>query len=871
MVENGVGGAYVRPTWEQSERVTIVVTDDDTSLSGGGASLDGSEQTATATDASGAVIASGKLYIGSVSLVTAPDGTTIHVYEMRIEGYGSPVGYVTDAPITPGVTYTYAGAGSVPAGGVEYGSLDAQAYERDDANTMTGGNFSDSLDGGAGDDVISGGGGNDTLTYGEGNDTVYGGDGNDVIDDISGSQYYGANLLYGGAGDDLIYGGWGNDTIYGDDGNDTIHGEGDDDSIEGGAGNDLIYGGDGNDTIDAGSGSNTVWGGAGDDRIDDETGPILTGGNEFHGGDGDDTIFSGDSADTVYGDAGADRIDAEGGNDSVWGGSGDDTIYAGSGNDTVWGDADNDSIEGGSGDDQLWGGTGDDVLKGGDGVDALYGEEGNDTLDGGAGDDSLWGGDGNDSLWGGDGNDNLSGDAGNDSMNGGLGDDTLWAGTGDDWLWGDGGSDRFYIGNADGYDLIFGGEDGDDSDIDALDFFWASDPVSVTFGGWEFGSYEVGTAGSTGQFWEIEQVVGGTGSDTVDASASGSDAQIYGMAGDDSLTGGSGADTIDGGEGSDTLTGGAGDDVLTGGDGSDSYVFTPGGGDDTVTDFDMTLDADGRTTDRLDTSALQDSDGETVNTWDVTVSDDGAGNAVLTFPTGESVVLMGVSPASISSDETLHAMGVPCLVGGTLIAVPGGWTPVEDLRAGDLVMTETGAQPILWAGARTVGAEEIEADPMLAPVVIQPGALGNRTELRLSRQHCIAVTDPASGRPALVRAGHLAERRGARVRVARGAREVGYHHLLLPAHALLNAGGLLVESLWPGPTALRALGLRAQVELAGALPHLAPAIWGTQPVSALYGPPALPLLPGAEVREGQGPMLPLLPGPSARQAARAEA
>nr|WP_277347842.1 Hint domain-containing protein [Salipiger mangrovisoli] len=658
---------------------------------------------------------------------------------------------------------------------------------------MTGGSFSESLDGGSGDDVISGGGGNDTLIYGEGNDTVYGGDGNDYIDDIKGAQYYGANLIYGGAGDDLIYGGWGNDTLYGDEGNDTIYGEGDDDSIEGGAGNDLIYAGDGNDTI-----------------------------------------------------------------------------FAGEGNDTVWGEADNDSIEGGLGDDQLWGGIGDDVLKGGDGVDVLYGEDGSDTLDGGAGNDSLWGGVGADSLWGGDGDDNISGDDGNDSMNGGEGNDTLWAGTGDDTMWGEGGSDRFFIGNADGNDTIYAGEDGDDSDVDALDFFWASDPVTVTFEGWEFGNYSVGSGTSTGHFWSIEQVVGGTGSDTIDAATSDSDQQLYGMSGDDSLTGGSGADSLEGGSGDDTLAGGAGDDLLTGGDGSDSYVFAPGGGSDTVTDFDMTLDG-ARTTDQLNTSALRDSDGETVNTWDISVSDDGSGNAVLTFPTGESVVLLGVSPASVMSDETLHAMGVPCLVSGTLLATPGGWTPVEALCAGDLVMTETGAQPILWAGARHVSAEEIEADPMLAPVVVQQGALGNRCELRLSRQHCIAVTEPGSGRAALVRAGHLAERRGTRVRVARGARGVGYHHLLLPAHALLNAGGVLVESLWPGPTALRALGRRAQIELAGVMPHLAPAIWGTQPVSALYGPPALPVLSGADVREGEGPMLPLLTGPHADEGLRIKA
>lgn len=711
VVENGVGGAFVRATWEQSERVTIVVTDDDPMLSGGGGGLDGSDQNATATDAGGAVIAAGTLYIGSVNVVAAPDGSSINVYEMWIGGYGSPIGYVTDAPITPGVVYTYTGPGALPPGGVAYASLDSQSYERDDANTMTGGDFSESLDGGSGDDVISGGAGNDTLIHGEGNDTVYGGDGDDYIDDVQGLQYTGANLAQGGAGNDVIFGGWGNDTLHGDDGNDSIYGEGDDDSILGGGGHDWIEGGDGSDTLDGGSGA--------------------------------------------------------------------------------------------------------------------------DTLRGGAGADSLWGGDGDDAF---------TGDAGDDSMNGGLGSDRI-----------------FILGSTDGFDLIYGGEDPGGGDIDALDFRYATDPVSVSFGGWEFGSYDVGAGGATGQFWEIEQVVGGSGSDTVDASTSAADQQLYGMDGDDSLTGGSGADVIDGGAGADTLAGGAGDDTLSGGDGRDSFAFGSGGGADVITDFDMTPVAGG-TIDRLDTSALLDNDGGAVNSWDVTVSDDGSGNAMLTFPTGESVVLMGVSPASVTAAGALQAMGVPCLVAGTRIATPDGWSPVEALRAGDSVLTERGAQPILWAGARRVGSAEIAADPLLAPVVIQQGALGNRAELRLSRQHCIAVTDPASGQPALVRAGHLADRRGARARVARGAREARYHHLLLPSHGLLNAEGLLVESLWPGPVALRALGPQVQAELCAAMPHLAPAVWGRQPVSALYGAPALPMLPGAVVRGGQGAMHPLLPG-----------
>ena len=46
-----------------------------------------------------------------------------------------------------------------------------------------------------------------------------------------------------------------------------------------------------------------------------------------------------------------------------------------------------------------------------------------------------------------------------------------------------------------------------------------------------------------------------------------------------------GDDTITGTTADETITGGTGDDTLTGGGGSDVFVFAPGDGDDTITDF----------------------------------------------------------------------------------------------------------------------------------------------------------------------------------------------------------------------------------------------------------------------------------------------
>lgn len=900
--QNGSIGVGVKSTWQTSDRLTITVTDDDASFSGGGGSLDNSQQTVVVKNSAGQAITSGHSYIASVSTIYDPSGTAIKVYEVAVSGYGT-VAYLTDKAITPGVYYTL-GSTSSSVSNVSYSSFVQPSWDPTAANAVQGSNFSENLQTGAGADSINAGGGNDTIYFGTGDDSVWGGDGNDLIDDQNGTQLDGTNYLDGGAGDDTIYAGNGNDTIWGGDGNDRIYGEAGNDSIEGGAGNDYIEGGDGDDVIDAGSGSNTVYGGAGNDRIDDETGPILTGGNEFHGGDGNDTIFSGDSADTVYGDAGNDVIDAEGGDDSIWGGAGYDTITAGSGNDSVWGgdDADliyggagNDYIDGGTGNDTIWVGTGSNTVYGGDGNDSiddsngtqeagpnlyhggagndtmwsgsgndtqygeagndeLHGEDGNDLLSGGSGDDTLIGGLGDDTLWGddvsqvdgaaGDGNDSLRGNYGNDLMYGAGGNDTLFGGTENDTMFGGHGSDVFQIRSADGVDTIYGGEDDDGSDRDVLDFSSGTTGVSVDFGGWEWGSYSI-EGGGSGQFWEIEQVEGSQG--------------------DDTISGGMAAETLSGGLGDDYLSGGVDDtesrgasehDVLTGGAGHDTFATGAGYGQDIVTDFDMTLE-DGATADQIDVTDLVDANGEPIKLWDVTVTDDGAGNAVLTFPTGESLLLQGVSPAQVSDPYTLYAMGVPCLVRGTLIATPQGMRPIEEIRAGELVETERGPQPVLWAGCREVTAGQLQEDPRLLPVVVQPGALGNRRELRLSRQHCIAFDTPRG--PALVRAGHLLDRMGGKIRLARGMQSVSYHHLLLPRHGLLRSDGMAVESLWPGPVGLRALERRAQFDLARQVPWLAPAILGDRPVEALYGAQVLPVLRRVEVARMIDALKPLDP------------
>ncbi len=90
----------------------------------------------------------------------------------------------------------------------------------------------------------------------------------------------------------------------------------------------------------------------------------------------------------------------------------------------------------------------------------------------------------------------------------------------------------------------------------------------------------------------LENAVAGAGNDVLkgnelgnELEGNGGDDRLYGYAGEDTLEGGPGADRLYGSAGNDTLTGGSGNDRLSGGADADVFVFSPGDGDDTITDF----------------------------------------------------------------------------------------------------------------------------------------------------------------------------------------------------------------------------------------------------------------------------------------------
>ncbi|MCU0800319.1 MAG: Hint domain-containing protein [Rhodobacteraceae bacterium] len=429
--------------------------------------------------------------------------------------------------------------------------------------------------------------------------------------------------------------------------------------------------------------------------------------------------------------------------------------------------------------------TGNDVLQGGDGADTIFGEGGNDTLAGGLGADSLDGGAGDDSLLGQESNDTLSGGDGNDTLDGGVFNDTLFGGAGADRLIGGDGSDVMDGGT--GADTLFGDAFNDqligDGGADSLEGGTGEDSL---FGG-----------------ADNDTLRGGDGADVLDG-GTGADS-LFGDADADSLTGGDGADTLDGGAGNDTLTGDAGADLLIGG--ADRDVFFGGFGDvvdgsETGDDFDV-LDLRGIGAARTEVLYGGGNDeAGTVSLYD-------AGNnliGTLTFSNIEDVI--------------------PCFTPGTLIATDRGDVRVEDLRAGDLVVTrDNGLQPLVWVGRRDLGLVDLIVQPSLCPVRIAAGALGGglpRRDMLVSPQHRMLKAGAGPEMwfgtdEVLVAALHMVGQPGV---TRKGAQAVSYIHVMCAAHEIIMAEGAWTESFQPAAVMLNAMAQSAQEELQALFPDM---------------------------------------------------
>jgi hypothetical protein len=155
--------------------------------------------------------------------------------------------------------------------------------------------------------------------------------------------------------------------------------------------------------------------------------------------------------------------------------------------------------------------------------------------------------------------------------------------------------------------------------------------------------------------------------------------------------------------------------------------------------------------------------------------------------TGSSLFGSGAQAYSIN-------LSMACFVAGTRIATNSGLTAVEELKAGDLVLTAAGdAVRVRWMARSTVSC--FLADPLrVLPIRIKAGALGEHLPVRdllLSPGHAVALDG------LLIHAGALVNGTSI-VRETNMPRVFTYFHVELDSHALLLAEGLPAESYLDG-------------------------------------------------------------------------
>ncbi len=168
----------------------------------------------------------------------------------------------------------------------------------------------------------------------------------------------------------------------------------------------------------------------------------------------------------------------------------------------------------------------------------------------------------------------------------------------------------------------------------------------------------------------------------------------------------------------------------------------------------------------------------------------------------------------------------PCFTPGTRIATARGERLVEDLRAGDRVVTrDNGLQEIRWIGRRDFDGRELAANPHLNPVLIRAGALGGglpERDMRLSPNHRIMVSSEQTAlyfedREVLAAAKHLVNNRGIfEVETVRTT----YLHLLFDRHEVILSDGTWSESFQPADFTLRGIGNSQRQEILAIFPEL---------------------------------------------------
>ena len=183
---------------------------------------------------------------------------------------------------------------------------------------------------------------------------------------------------------------------------------------------------------------------------------------------------------------------------------------------------------------------------------------------------------------------------------------------------------------------------------------------------------------------------------------------------------------------------------------------------------------------------------------------------------------------------------IVCFARGTTIATDRGAVPVQDLTAGDSVMTlNSGLQPVRWIGSKHISSQALHSNENLRPIRIRSGALGHGlpdSDLLVSPQHRILVSSKISQRMCgvdeiLVAAKQLVMLDG--IDIAHDVETVEYFHFLFDQHEVVFSNGAATESLFTGPVALASVSPAAKEEILTLFPELNDVNYEALPVRTL--------------------------------------
>lgn len=174
------------------------------------------------------------------------------------------------------------------------------------------------------------------------------------------------------------------------------------------------------------------------------------------------------------------------------------------------------------------------AIVGTDQADALTGTGEGETITALGGRDVVFAGSGEDNVMADAGADMVYGDDGNDRLLAGGGDDLVNGGAGNDTVFGDGGDDIIVAEAGDGDDTYYGDGMRGGTGVDTLDMSAIMANVTADLGTGFMGRGSVTSAGTGNDtIWNIENIVTGSGNDTV--TASGAANVMDGGAGDDTF------------------------------------------------------------------------------------------------------------------------------------------------------------------------------------------------------------------------------------------------------------------------------------------------------------------------------------------------